>query len=106
MLHGWFPWQYLCVCIIALCACFSLSGLRSSSGRSSDVHVASVVRDELNVEEEDERYRQLPNDESGSEGEAAAIILENVPIVTPNKDVVATGLTFQVCQNISAWHCV
>ena len=25
------------------------------------------------------------------------IILEDVPIVTPNKDVVASGLTFQVC---------
>ena len=25
------------------------------------------------------------------------IILEDVPIVTPNKDIVASGLTFQVC---------
>ena len=47
--------------------------------------------------EEDQRYRQLLDSDKGEVLESEdTIILEDVPIVTPNKDVVATGLSFQV----------
>lgn len=44
---------------------------------------------------EEQRLQPL---ESGEVVESEEmIILEDVPIVTPNKDIVASGLTFQVC---------
>ena len=45
---------------------------------------------------EDQRLRLLEGTGEVVESEDK-IIFENVPIVTPNKDIVASGLTFQVC---------
>ena len=70
-----------------------------SSGHPSEV--SSL--DEHHVEE-DQRYRQLLDSDKGEVLESEdTIILEDVPIVTPNKDVVATGLSFQVRKR---YHCV
>ena len=64
----------------------------ASSGHPSEV--SSL--DEHRVEE-DQRYRQLLDSDKGEVLESEdTIILEDIPIVTPNKDVVATGLSFQV----------
>ena len=65
----------------------------TSSGHPSEV--SSL--DEHRVEEDQQRYRELLRSDKGEVLESEdTIVLEDVPIVTPNKDVVATGLSFQV----------
>lgn len=60
------------------------------------------MESELSKKPLDERFgkeeRRLQPLGSGEVVESEEmIILEDVPIVTPNKDIVASGLTFQVC---------
>lgn len=69
----------------------------TSSGHPSEV--SSL--DEHRVEEDQQRYRELLRSDKGEVLESEdTIVLEDVPIVTPNKDVVATGLSFQVRKKI------
>ena len=64
----------------------------TSTNSSNRSEVSSI--DEHHVEE-DQQYR-LPTEKGEVFESDDTIMLEDVPIVTPNKDVVATGLTFQV----------
>ena len=54
--------------------------------------------------EADQRFRLLTEKGEVFESEDT-IILEDVPIVTPNKDVVATGLSFQVREKQATLAC-
>lgn len=64
----------------------------TSTNSSNRSEVSSL--DEHRVEED--QRRRLPTEKGEVFESDDTIILEDVPIVTPNKDVVATGLTFQV----------
>ena len=69
----------------------------ANSSATSSGHPSEVSSLDEHRVEEDQRYRQLLDSDKGEVLESEdTIILEDVPIVTPNKDVVATGLSFQV----------
>ena len=64
----------------------------ANSSATSSGHPSEVSSLDEHRVEEDQRYRQLLDSDKGEVLESEdTIILEDVPIVTPNKDVVATG---------------
>ena len=87
----------------------SLEGASTAnSSATSSGHPSEVSSLDEHRVEEDQRYRELLH--SRDKGEVLesedTIVLEDVPIVTPNKDVVATGLSFQVRKKRSFFLCV
>ena len=69
----------------------------ANSSATSSGHPSEVSSLDEHRVEEDQRYRELLHSDKGEVLESEdTIVLEDVPIVTPNKDVVATGLSFQV----------
>ena len=92
-----------CVCLFELAesrkpeSSLEASPANTSTNSGNPSEVSSL--DEHHVEA-DQRHGQLLTDKGEVLESEDTIILEDVPIVTPNKDVVATGLSFQVSENV------